>query len=121
MSLAAFLLAAALLGPRPLPPTFVPLELAAFPRPAAQACRDNTRVVRVRPPSGIAPALAAARPGTTIEAAPGTYTGSRDQATALDWRMPNVCLRGSGAVLRASPGQKYGIAISASDAAVESG
>lgn len=46
--------AAGPVGPRALPPTFVPLEVASFPRPAAEACRDNTRVVRVRPPQGIA-------------------------------------------------------------------
>lgn len=119
MTAVAFLLAVALLGPRPLPPSFVPLEVASFPRPAAEACRDNIRIVRVRPPSGIARALAAARPGTTVQAGPGVYTESRGEPTAVDWRAPNVCLRGTRVILQAAPGQKYGLAISASDAVVE--
>lgn len=109
-------------GPRELPPTFVHLEVGSFPRPAAEACRDNRRLLRVRPPTGIARALAAARPGTTVLAAPGTYTESRGEPTALEWRTPNVCLRAEGGgevVLRALPGQKYGIAIGGSDTVVE--
>lgn len=108
-------------GPRPLPPTFVPLELAKFPRPAAEACRDNTRIVSVHPPQGIAHALEAARPGTTILAAPGTYVEQRGSPYSLQWNVANVCLRPTGgkAVVKAAPGQKYGLTITAGDAVVE--
>src|SRR2546423_2833330 len=64
------------LGPRPLPPTFVGLELGAFPRPASEACAGHHRVVRASPPDGLWRAAAAARPGSAILLAPGTYRGA---------------------------------------------
>ena len=108
-------------GPRALAPTFVPLEIAAFPRPAAQACRDNRRVVRVRPPSGLARALESARPGTTVLAAPGTYVEHRGGPQAIAWTAANVCLRAQRGpvVLQAAPGQKYGISVGGSDAVIQ--
>jgi hypothetical protein len=109
-------------GPRALPPSFVKLELRAFPRPAAQACRDNGHIVRVRPPEGIADAVASARPGTTVLVGSGTYTENRGEAVAVDWRRRNVCVRAARpgrVVLRAAPGQGYGITLAASDAVLE--
>lgn len=113
--------AGATIGPRALPPTFVHLEVGAFPPRASTACRHSRRVVRVRPPSGIAAALASARPGTTVLAAPGTYVESAGEPTAVDWRIPNVCLLAAGgaAVLQAATGQKYGLAIGAGHAVVD--
>src|SRR5512146_3065836 len=109
------------LGPRPLPPTFVNLELEAFPRPAEEACGDNTRVVRVRPPNGLARAVAAAEPGTTILLAPGTYRGPAGESNALTIATPNVCLRapaGRAVLVPRSNAQHYGVVISANDTAI---
>ncbi len=55
-----------------------------------------------------------------IVASPGTYVENPGEPTAVDWRVSNVCLVAPrGAILRAARGQKYGLAISASDAVVE--
>jgi hypothetical protein len=113
---------AAALGPRPLPPTFVGLELGAFPRPAAQACADNTHLVRARPPNGLARALAAARPGTTVLLAPGVYRGAAGDSNALTVSTPNVCLRtphGRAVLVPRNRAQRYGALVSANDTVID--
>jgi hypothetical protein len=113
---------AANLGPRPLPPTFVSLELGAFPRPAAQACADNTRLVRAQPPDGLVRAVAAARPGTTIVLAPGTYRGAADDSNALTVSTPNLCLRtprGRAVLVPRNRAQHYGALIGADDTVID--
>ncbi len=112
---------AAAIGPRPLPATFVSIETRSFPRPAEATCGGDRRIVHVHPPSGLAAALAHARPRTTILAAAGTYSESPGESTALEWHVPSVCLLASGGqvVLQAGAGQKYGISIAAGDAVLE--
>ncbi|MBM4318829.1 MAG: hypothetical protein FJ125_02470 [Deltaproteobacteria bacterium] len=107
-------------GPRPLPPTFIPLELERFPRPAAEACRGNRNRVRVAVGQSIARAVAAAPPGTTIWIEPGSYTEAG--ATAIEWETDRLCLRaadGGEVVLQATPGQRHGISPQGDDAVLE--
>ncbi|MBI2706533.1 MAG: hypothetical protein HYX32_14765 [Actinobacteria bacterium] len=108
-------------GPRPLPPTFVPLEIAQFARPAAEACADNRTVVDVANGQSIAAAMNAAAPGTTIRVAAGTYVESAGEPTALTWSTPNLCVVASGGpvVLRSALNQKYGIEITGDDTVIE--
>lgn len=106
-------------GPRELPPTFVPLEVATFPRPAGEACAGNT-VVPVAAGESIADALALATSGTTLVIAAGTYV--EPGAYALEWSTPGLCLRGQGpgdVVLEAAGDQDYGLVFSASNTVVE--
>ncbi len=106
-------------GPRALP-TFVPLEIASFARPAEEACADNTTVIDVASPATIADALASATSGTTIRIAAGTYVENAGEPTALVISTPNVCLRGTGAVIvQAASSQGYGIEIAADDVVLE--
>ena len=99
-------------GPRPLPPTFVPLELERFPLPAARACADNGQVLHVAAGESISDALEAAAPGTTVLVEPGQYTENPESDTALGWSTDNICLRAAGdgeVVLQAAAGRRRGI------------
>jgi hypothetical protein len=121
--LAVTLAAPAAADPRPLPPTFVSLEIEAFPRPAAEACADNTQTLPVPVGGSIAAALESAVPGTTVLVEPGRYVERPEEPTALQWDVDNVCLRAADSgevILEAAPGQGYGIGI-AGDAAVLEG
>jgi hypothetical protein len=104
-----------------LPPTFVPLQIDAFPHPAAVACAGHRRIVRVRSGGSLGSALEHARPGTTVLARAGRYVIANGQSDALDWRTRDVCLRAEGGrvVLQAVRGQTYGIVISAADAVLQ--
>ncbi len=107
-------------GPRALP-TFVPLEIDDFPRPASEACAGTT-VVDVAAPQSITEALATAAPGTTLRVAPGTYTERAAEPYALEWEVDDVCLRaadGGLVVVQAAPGQKYGISLRGDGAVLE--
>lgn len=107
-------------GPRDLPPTFVPLEIGAFPRPADEACAGNVEIA-VAAGESIAEALALATSGTTLTIAPGTYVEG-EGGYALEWSTPGVCLRAQGSgevVLRAAPDQDYGLVFDASNTVVE--
>lgn len=108
-------------GPRPLPPTFVPLEVGSFPRPAAEACVDSTTVVDVGAGQSIAAAVTSSPPGTTIRIAPGTYTESPSDSAALRWDTPNLCIVANGGpvVVQAAANQDYGITTDASDTVIE--
>lgn len=109
-------------GPRSLPPTFVRLELGSFPRPATEACADNTSIVRVAAGASIADAARSAASGTTILVEPGTYVEPNEgDARALVIEKPNVCIRAAGApvVVRATADQTTGIAIAADDVVVD--
>lgn len=110
-------------GPRPLPETWVPLEVARFPRPADEACADAARTVRVAEGSSIADALRGAGPGTVVLVEPGTYTEPNDDdARALVLAEPDVCLRADGdgaVVVRAAAGQTTGVEIGADRVVVE--
>nr|MCU0271366.1 hypothetical protein [Acidimicrobiales bacterium] len=109
-------------GPRALPPTFVALELDAFPRPADESCADNDDVVEVAADTSIAEALRAAEPGTTVSVSPGTYTEPNDgDSRALVVDVDDVCLRADGGevVVEAADGQRTGIAVAADDVVVE--
>ncbi|MEZ5144339.1 MAG: choice-of-anchor Q domain-containing protein [Acidimicrobiales bacterium] len=116
-------------GPRPLPPTFVPLEVADFPRPADASCADNTRIVEVDDPSGLAETVRRAESGTTILVAPGTYRSDDEgDVRALVFDTPDVCLRSrtkpddptrAPVVIEPSGGQTTGIAIRASRVVIE--
>jgi hypothetical protein len=118
------------LGPRALPPTFVDLEVDQFPRPADEACADNTRTVEVDDPSGLATAVREAAEGTTILVAPGTYRDDNDgddRALVLD--VPDVCLRAAepvpgdptegNVVIEPEGDQATGIAVAAGGVVVD--
>jgi hypothetical protein len=117
-------------GPRALPPTFVELELDAFPRPADEACADNDRVIDVDDGAGLSRAVREAEPGTTIRVAPGTYVDANDDDyRALAFEQPDVCLRaaevpGPGAavptvVVEPDDGQTLGVASAAGGVVIE--
>lgn len=109
-------------GPRALPPTFVSLEVASFPRPADESCADNTNIVDVAAGQSIADAIASAPSGSTVRVAAGTYTERPSEATALGWTTPNLCVRAAvpgTVVVQAGSQQAYGVSINAADAVLE--
>lgn len=122
-SLALLGVAPAQASPRPLPPTFVKLEVAQFPKLANTACADNTRIVRV-PSAGaptIARGIAAASPRTTVLVRSGTYVENAGDYFALAMNRSNVCLRAVGGrvTLRAATGQNYGLFLTGNDVVLQ--
>jgi hypothetical protein len=108
-------------GPRVIPATIVDLEPDAFPRPAAEACEDNTDLIEVAAGESIAAALAEAEPDTTVSVAAGTYMERPDEWLALDVGTDDVCLRATDgeAVLQAADDQTLGISLTGDDVVIE--
>lgn len=108
-------------GPRPLPPTFVALELDQFPRPAEEACADNLSAVSVSLGESIYDAVESAASGTTVWVEPGTYRERGDEVSAVIINTNNLCLRArdNGVVILEQEAGSYGIGVSADDVVIE--
>lgn len=110
-------------GPRALPPTFVELEVERFPRPADEACDDNSNLLEVTQGESIADALREAPSGSTLVVEPGSYVEENDgDFRALVFETSNVCLRakdGGEVVVEAGEGQNIGAEITVDDVVVE--
>ena len=109
------------LGPREIPATIVDLEVDAFPRPADEACLDNTTVVEVAVGESIAAALEVTEPGTTIAVSAGTYVEHPGEWVALEADTDDLCLRAVGGevVLEAASDQRRGISLTGDDMVID--